>query len=409
MNSTFKRNSVINLFCYFHAIIVLCVKKERIVNKMNTREILKNDVINDFKKGATTSNLIEKYGLPKSTINDWLRNTRLEIEGDSYKKLTFKYSKLYNDFEKISLELTIYKELNCLPTMERIDRLDAIEKHADTFPIKTMCRILNIDSSTALNHIKRRVKKTKYEINDELLTPLVLDIFNKSKQRFGSNKIADVLKKEGHIASRKKVKTLMNKLNIKPVYAKRRKFIPTENNNKYLINKLKSNFTREHPNEVWVSDITEIYVLGLTFYLCVIIDLFSRKVIAYRVHYQSDANFVCNVLKDGYKNRNEPKNLMFHSDRGKEYTSYKFINLLKLFKIEDSFSNTANPYDNAVNESFFSYLKKGEVYRNDYQNIEELKKSIDEYIHFYNDYRPHSALKGKTPNEFEKEYYSKNR
>lgn len=375
---------------------------------MKTKEELKDDVINDFKKGSTTSDLIVKYGLPKSTINDWLRNTRLKIEDDSYKKLTFKYSKLYKDFKKISLELTIYKELNCLPTMKRIDRLDAIEKYADTFPIKTMCRLLNIDSSTALNHIKRRVKKTKYEINDDLLTPLVLDIFNKSKQRFGANKIADVLKREGHIASRRKVKTLMNKLNIKPVYAKRRKFIPKENNNKYLINKLQSNFTREHPNEVWVSDITELYVLGITFYLCVIIDLFSRKVIAHRVHYQSDANFVCNVLKNGYKNRNEPKNLMFHSDRGKEYTSIKFSNLLKILGIKVSFSNTANPYDNAVVESFFSYIKKSEIYRNQYKTTLELKESIDEYIDFYNDYRPHAALKGKTPNEFENDYFNNN-
>ena len=137
--------------------------------------------------------------------------------------------------------------------------------------------------------------------------------------------------------------------------------------------------------------------------------MFSRKVISYRVDYKTNANLVSNALKDAFKSRNEPKDLMFHSDRGSEYTSIKFSNLLKILGIEASFSNTANPYDNAVVESFFSYIKKSEIYRNQYTTTLELKESIDEYIDFYNDYRPHAALKGKTPNEFENDYFNNNR
>lgn len=375
---------------------------------MNTRISLKKKIIKEFKKGKTTNDLIKKYNLPKSTINDWLRNVRLKIEDDTIRTLSNKYSKLHSEYEKVSLELEIYQKLNCLPSMDRITKLNAIEEHQDIFPLKTMCRILNVDSSTALNHIKRRVKTTTYEINDEMLKPLILDIFNKSKQRFGSTKIAPVLKREGYTASIAKVKTLMNELGIKPVNARRKKFVPVENKNKFLKNRLKSEFTRENPNEVWVSDITEIYVLDTTFYLCVIIDLFSRKVISYRVDYKTNANLVSNTLKDAFKSRNEPKDLMFHSDRGSEYTSIKFSNLLKILGIKASFSNTANPYDNAVVESFFSYIKKSEIYRNQYKTTLELKESIDEYIDFYNDYRPHAALKGKTPNEFENDYFNNN-
>lgn len=86
--------------------------------------------------------------------------------------------------------------------------------------------------------------------------------------------------------------------------------------------------------------------------------MFSRKVISYRVDYKTNANLVSNALKDAFKSRNEPKDLMFHSDRGSEYTSIKFSNLLKILGIEASFSNTANPYDNAVVESFFLILRK---------------------------------------------------
>ena len=189
---------------------------------MNTRISLKKKIIKEFKKGKTTNDLIKKYNLPKSTINDWLRNVRLKIEDDTIRTLSNKYSKLHSEYEKVSLELEIYQKLNCLPSMDRITKLNAIEEHQDIFPLKTMCRILNVDSSTALNHIKRRVKTTTYEINDEMLKPLILDIFNKSKQRFGSTKIAPVLKREGYTASIAKVKTLMNELGIKPVNARRK-------------------------------------------------------------------------------------------------------------------------------------------------------------------------------------------
>ena len=146
---------------------------------MNTRITLKKKIIKEFKKGETTNNLVKKYNIPKSTVNDWLRNVRLKIEDDTIRTLSNKYSKLYTEYEKVSLELEIYQKLNCLPTMDRITKLNAIEEHQDIFPLKTMCRILNVDSSTALNHIKRRVKTTTYEINDEMLKPLILDIFNK--------------------------------------------------------------------------------------------------------------------------------------------------------------------------------------------------------------------------------------
>ena len=111
---------------------------------MNTRISLKKKIIKEFKKGKTTNDLIKKYNLPKSTINDWLRNVRLKIEDDTIRTLSNKYSKLHSEYEKVSLELEIYQKLNCLPSMDRITKLNAIEEHQDIFPLKTMCRILNV-------------------------------------------------------------------------------------------------------------------------------------------------------------------------------------------------------------------------------------------------------------------------
>ena len=154
-------------------------------------------------------------------------------------------------------------------------------------------------------------------------------------------------------------------------------------------------------------DITPILVEDNVFYLYVIIDLFSRKVIAYRVHYKNNTNLTINTFKDAYENRCEPKGTIFHSDRGVQYTSFEYRQLLRSLGIKSSFSNTGNPYDNAVIEAFFSNLKKEEVNRNQYSSFEDLNKSISKYIDFYNSQQPHSYLKGKTPNEFEEIYFNK--
>lgn len=174
----------------------------------------------------------------------------------------------------------------------------------------------------------------------------------------------------------------MKELNIAPNLPKKRTSSPRPNNNVYLINRIKKSFTRQHPNEVWVGDITSILIEDNIFYLCVILDLFSRMVIAYRVHYKNNANLTMNTFKDDYENRCDPKGTIFHSDRGTQYTAFEYRQLLRFLGIKSSFSNTGNPYDNAVVEAFFSNLKKEEVNRNQYTTFEELDKSISEYIDF---------------------------
>ena len=137
------------------------------------------------------------------------------------------------------------------------------------------------------------------------------------------------------------------------------------------------------------------------------LDLFSRKVIAHRVHPKNNYNLVSNTLKDAYESRGFPENVIVHSDRGSNYTSFRYRNLLYSLNLIPSYSKTARPRDNAVAESFFSHFKKEEIHRNDYQTLEELTESVDEYIAYFNDFRPHHHLNGKTPNELETEYRQK--
>ena len=178
---------------------------------------------------------------------------------------------------------------------------------------------------------------------------------------------------------------------------------PSSDNNK---NRLKRKFTQTEPNRVWISDFTYIYVDHTQYYFCVVMDLFSRKIVGYNLSDKADAAFVAETAMQAFNSRGKPKNLMFHSDSGIQYTSKEFFRLLKSKKIVQSVSRPGTPLDNAVAESFFATFKKEELYHKEYHTYEELSDGIDEYIIFYNQVRPHKKLKYVSPCEYEEAYYN---
>ena len=135
-------------------------------------------------------------------------------------------------------------------------------------------------------------------------------------------------------------------------------------------------------------------------------DLFSRKIVGHKLSDKADTAFVAETAHEAFRSRGKPKNLMFHSDSGIQYTSKDFFRLLKSEKITKSVSHPGNPLDNAVAESFFATFKKEELYHKEYHTYEELKNGIDEYILFYKQIRPHKKLKYVSPCEFEEAYYN---
>jgi transposase InsO family protein len=171
-------------------------------------------------------------------------------------------------------------------------------------------------------------------------------------------------------------------------------------------NHLQQRFSQNAPNLVWVSDITYLKAGGKWYYLCVVIDLFSRKVISWRLSAQANADLVITTFQKAYDSRNAPYGLMFHSDRGTQYTSLAFRQLLDSLNIVQSFSKKGYPFDNAVCECFFKYLKREETSRRTYHTFHELQLSVFEYIEgYYNSRRPHSSLGYLTPNEAEFAYW----
>ena len=143
------------------------------------------------------------------------------------------------------------------------------------------------------------------------------------------------------------------------------------------------------------------------YYICVIIDIFSRKVIAYKISLKSSTQLITTTFKKAYIDRGAPHGTIFHSDRGSQYTAQAFRKLLNDRNIIQSFSKSGHPHDNAVAESFFSTLRKEELFRMRYRSEREFYKGLEDYIEFYNDKRPHSTIRYITPNKFEALYMEK--
>lgn len=236
---------------------------------------------------------------------------------------------------------------------------------------------------------------------------MILHIYADFDKRLGAYKVQYILKRDyGINISIGRVYRLMGSMDLpKMSTAKPKSSCRRTDNGKYS-NHLQQRFSQDAPNLVWVSDITYLKAGGKWYYLCVVIDLFSRKVISWHLSNRADVNLVITAFQKAYKFRNSPYGLMFHSDRGTQYTAFAFRQLLDSLNVVQSFSKKGYPFDNAVCECFFKYLKKEETNRRTYLTFEDLQLSIFEYIEgYYNSRRPHGSLGYLTPNEAESAYW----
>jgi putative transposase len=362
----------------------------------------KNSIIEEYKNGKSVSELIREFQVPRSTIYNWIDiNSEKPFEELFISK--HKLKQLKEQLERTLHERTILIEILDSVEMSISQKLDyAKQLNQKGYSVHMICRVLNMNRSTFYHDKYRRPEVTLIEADDSTFKPSICKIFTKTNGRLGARKIRFLMMKEGHVLSERRVQRLMGEMNLIPNR-------PDEDYNQYHKRKYaykpsiisKSELYPE-PNKVWVSDITYIRVQNEHNYLFVIIDLFSRKVIGQVLSLSLEANVLVELMQTTYMNRHSPQGLIFHSDRGLQYTSKEFSNYLESIDVTQSFSQKANPYDNSVAESFFASLKKEEIYRHIYKSFTHLQNSIDEYVIFYNTIRPHGSLGNMTPDEFEK-------
>lgn len=170
-------------------------------------------------------------------------------------------------------------------------------------------------------------------------------------------------------------------------------------------NLLNQNFKVEYKNQVWVTDITYIWTKEGWLYLSSILDLWSKKIIAYEVRETMDKSLVIDTLSKSYLRESTLNQTIVHSDQGSQYTSNDYCDLVNKLGLIQSMSRRGNCYDNAVIESFHSTIKKEMVYLEGTISKKEMKLKIFDYIEgFYNKERRHSSIEYMSPENFEKKY-----
>ena len=276
-----------------------------------------------------------------------------------------------------------------------------MQEHAELFSIERMSKVFSVSRGGYYQFISAKPSKRKQE--DERLLTKITDIHNASRHTYGSPRVHAELCEDGETCSRKRVAKIMRKSGIM-AKMKRRFKVTTQANPeaKPAPNLLQQDFTAEKPNERWVADFTYVSTQEGWLYVATVLDLFSRRIIGLSMSDRMTTELVASALQQALSHRKPPSNLIHHSDRGCQYTSIRFRNLLKDNKIIASMSGTGNCYDNATMESFYHTLKTEHIYFELYKTRNEAKRSIFEYIEiFYNRKRRHSTLNYLSPMVFE--------
>lgn len=222
---------------------------------------------------------------------------------------------------------------------------------------------------------------------------------------YGYRRVKRDLKDQGWVVNHKRVARIMAEDNLLAV--RRRKFIVTTDSNhdlpvfRNLAAILKSKLTGI--NQLWVADITYVRLRHVSVYLAVVLDAYSRKVVGWAVSDSLQASLVLAALRKAIAERKPAPGLVHHSDRGAQYACREYVALLEEHGIEPSMSRAGTPYDNAHCESFIRTLKQEEIYTRTYRDRTDLELHIAEFLEqYYNRRRLHSALKYRSPEDFER-------
>ena len=283
-------------------------------------------------------------------------------------------------------------------------RYALIRQHAQKLPVRTMCRLLEVQPSGYYAWTQR--KPCRREARKLQLIESIRLVHERSGGRYGSPRVHQALKKQGVVCSRKRVEQLMRQAQIRSTRHRRFRIRTTDSNHEHPLsaNLLDRQFEQEKLNQAWASDITYVATDQGWLYVASVMDLCSRRIIGWSTADHLRAELATEALSMAIRARCPKDGLLHHSDRGVQYACGDYQAVLERHGISCSMSRSGNCYDNASMESFFKTFKVELVYQAHYATREEARRSIHAYIEvFYNRQRLHSSLGYCSPAEYEAE------
>ena len=352
----------------------------------------------------------ENLGIGYSTLTKWLKDFResgdIPVRGsgnyasDEQKEIARLRRELRDAQDKKSnqhsgkMTEAIYLEVS--------EKTEAAKKAGRQVSVSGMLKFLGVSRSgylAWLHHVPSDTEKRR-----EAVKAKIQDIYDDSKQNYGAPKITVELRKTGEVISERTVGTYMRQMGIRAQWSKPWTITTKDSDfSTELQNILDEQFNPDRPNAVWCSDITYIWTIDGFVYLTSIMDLFSRKIIAWTLSETLEVSCVIDTINKAKARRNIDQPLIIHSDRGSQYVAKEYKKATE--NMRRSYSKKAFPWDNACIESFHSVIKREWLNRFKIRDYKQAYQLIFEYLEaFYNTKRIHSHCNYMSPNEFEQVY-----
>ena len=273
--------------------------------------------------------------------------------------------------------------------------------HQAAYPVKTMCRVLDVSRSGYYAWLKR--PRSARAVANGTLLKRIEEIHEESDSTYGAPRIHAELRAEGDGASRNRVARVMREAGIEGV--SRRKWTKTTvrgEDTRPAPDLVDRDFTATGPDQLWVADITYIPTWAGFLYLAIVLDVWSRRVVGWAMETHLRAELVLKAL-DMAAWRRKPVGVIHHSDQGTQYTSVAFGRRCEEMGVRPSMGSVGDAYDNAMAESFFATLECELIDRRSFRSHAEGRMAVFQYIEgWYNPRRRHSGLAYESPMSFER-------
>ncbi len=284
-----------------------------------------------------------------------------------------------------------------------------IRRHRRVWPIGVQCRVLRASVSGYYEHFVRLLKiLTRRHLSDEALLVHVRAVYAESRGAYGWPRIWRWLRAQGVRVGKQRVQRLMQRYGIRARGKRRFRIATTDSRHGLPVapNLLDRNFTVTAPNRVWVGDITYIPTEEGWLFLAVVLDLFSRQIVGWSFREDLRRKIAIDALEMAWFRRVPGRHagLIFHSDRGSQYASYEFNDVLKEYGITASMSRKGNCWDNACSETLFGSLKVERLHGQRFQSMRQARDETLDWLRWYNRTRLHSTLNYVSPVAFEQNW-----
>ncbi|MEW6996037.1 IS3 family transposase [Colwelliaceae bacterium MEBiC 14330] len=370
-------------------------------NRSYTAEFKQEAVALVTEQGYSVPKAAASLGITDKLLYNWKAKVEAEQSGASLNAdERAELLRLRKENKELRIEKEILKKASALLPQGNQVTFKTIKQLSSVFPVVKLCKVMKVSRSAYYAWLKRPAKIiTAEQLN---LYRKAKQLFDKSRNSLGYRELRKKLRSEGFHVSDYGVQKLMANLGL--VVTQRVAYKVTtkrKHSDAVADNLLNQNFNPVAPNQVWAGDVTYLRTGEGWMYLAIVMDLYSRRIVGWHIDKRMTTDLVSKAMMKAYNLRQPRKGLVFHSDRGSQYTSKQYRQLLWSYGVRASMGDVGACWDNAVVERFFGSLKHDWLLKVPQPTREHMRNDVMAYMRYYNLERLHTANGDLSPVEYE--------